>query len=107
MVRTSLLSWVSKTATPASTLPTVNEISILVMCVGNSFEVERYVATISSLRTRLRKLGLGSDLIGRETRLGKLVRQANPYLKTQIQGLSMKAPLWTLKILFDRAKFIV
>jgi hypothetical protein len=26
---TSLLSWVSKTATPASTLPTVNEISIV------------------------------------------------------------------------------
>jgi hypothetical protein len=30
--RTSLLSWVSRTATPASTLPTVNEISILGSC---------------------------------------------------------------------------
>jgi len=30
---TSLLSWVSKTATPASTLPTVKEISIVVVLV--------------------------------------------------------------------------
>lgn len=30
---TSLLSWVSSTATPASTLPTVNEINIMSACV--------------------------------------------------------------------------
>jgi hypothetical protein len=33
MARTNLLSWVSRTATPASTLPTVNETSILTATV--------------------------------------------------------------------------
>lgn len=35
---TSLLSWVSKTATPASTLPTVNETSIFVVLVLQMFQ---------------------------------------------------------------------
>jgi len=49
--RTSLLSWVSRTATPASTLPTVSEISIVcAFCLRNALSSERYVAT-TFLRT--------------------------------------------------------
>jgi hypothetical protein len=57
--RTSLLSWVSRTATPASTLPTVNEINIVEVAVVD-FSVGRRntLRQLPSLQTRLGSLGV-------------------------------------------------
>ena len=66
---TSLLSCVSKTATPASTLPTVKEISILKVC-GAVFVVNSEIRCDNfKLASATPELGLTGALIGGWARL--------------------------------------
>jgi hypothetical protein len=63
--RTSLLSCVSRTATPASTLPTVNEISILICDVVTFFVVARdSLRLLADAQVRKFKVSLLLGMIG-------------------------------------------
>jgi hypothetical protein len=75
--RTSLLSWVSRTATPASTLPTVREISIVcAFCLRDALS-SREIRCDNFLAngTRPRSTDVSSLLISRSDEAGELVRQ--------------------------------
>jgi hypothetical protein len=73
--RTSLLSWVNRTATPASTLPTVREISIVcAFCLRDALSSREIRCDNFLAKDATSKHGRQFVLIGKRDEAGELVR---------------------------------
>ena len=102
-MHTSLLSCVSRTATPASTLPTVKEISILKVCgadflVNSEIRCDNFELADATWKAWAAK---AADWLGEQgCKIGETEQSLDG---RQSQGQSMKSQLWRFYFMIEKS----